>query len=224
MIASNIARNMMVSEMGRFHRNKLAIPEERPEDEEFNPYKMMTRSRRQSGEVHLLESPPPAPPTRTRRSSKLFTATSNPTLKSRNFKCYGDMKKDTTKQLRKMNSTAANRIASPTVIKSNPVFQYANDENVSQLVSGKPRSREEDLKIAILELAQLGEHYVGKRKAPKMKNKKVDGPVVKIPNLRVLHKKTRTRRSGSALAVKSPLSSKEVKHYMKELNAQDVHY
>jgi len=56
-----------------------------------------------------------------------------------------------------MNSVAANRIASPNIIKSNPVFQYANDENVSQLVSGKPRSREEDLKMAILELAQLGE-------------------------------------------------------------------
>ena len=56
---------------------------------------------------------------------------------------------------RKMNS-AANRIASPVVIKSNPVFQYCNDENVSQLLSGKPRSREEDLKMAILELAQLG--------------------------------------------------------------------
>jgi len=58
-----------------------------------------------------------------------------------------------------MNSTVANRIASPNVIKSNPVFQYANDENVSQLVSGKSRSREEDLKMAILELAQLGKHY-----------------------------------------------------------------
>ena len=53
-------------------------------------------------------------------------------------------------------TSARTKVASPTIIKSNPVFQYAGDENVSQLVLGKTRSREEDMKHSILELAQLG--------------------------------------------------------------------
>ena len=50
------------------------------------------------------------------------------------------------------------KVTTPTIIKSNPVFQYGPSENVSELVSGKTGigKREEDMKQAILELAQLG--------------------------------------------------------------------
>ena len=46
------------------------------------------------------------------------------------------------------------KVATPTVAKSNPVFQHdaANEE----LLSGKTRSREEHMKQAILELAKIG--------------------------------------------------------------------
>lgn len=57
---------------------------------------------------------------------------------------------------RELHSSARTKVGSPTVIKSNPVFQYGADENVSGLVSCKARSKEEDMKQAILELAQLG--------------------------------------------------------------------
>lgn len=58
-------------------------------------------------------------------------------------------------------NTAVTKVKTPTVIKSNPVFQYAAaGENVSQLVSAKTKSREEDMKQAILELAQLGNNTI----------------------------------------------------------------
>ena len=45
-----------------------------------------------------------------------------------------------------------------------------------------------------------------------------------MPNLRALLKKTGTKRRSGMAAAKSPLSTKDVARYVKQIDAIDVHY
>ena len=160
-----IANNIAAFNEGRFHRNIVTIPQVRDSDD-LNPYSMLTRAqaRRKSGEMKSTST------AAINAAARVFIT--NRTLKSsrRSIQCHG-MKQESMRQLRyqltvslplllllfrELHNNSRSNLATPTIIKSNPVFQYAADESIPELTSGKGRSREEDMKQAILELAQLG--------------------------------------------------------------------
>lgn len=92
MIAANFAA--FSNNAGRFHRNIVTVPQVADNDN-LNPYTMLTRSRRKSGEVHVSKSPPSL-----NAAAKPFFIT-NRTLKSKSFGLnFGSMKQENTRQLR----------------------------------------------------------------------------------------------------------------------------